>query len=34
MKRNNMPDSKGAEEARQQLPAITAAAARRSTLIT
>jgi prevent-host-death family protein len=35
MKRSNKPVSKGAEEARQQLPAILAAAAAgRSTLIT
>ncbi len=35
MKRSRKPDSKGAEEARQQLPAIlTAASAGRTTLIT
>ena len=35
MKQSSKPDSKGAEEARQQLPAIlTAAAAGRTTIIT
>jgi antitoxin (DNA-binding transcriptional repressor) of toxin-antitoxin stability system len=35
MKQSDKPDSKGAEEARQQLPAIlTAAAAGRTTIIT